>query len=30
VDVNDYGAVDYRRLVEALREAIRGVEFLTR
>ena len=30
VDVNDYGTVDYRGLVEPLREAIRGVEFLTR
>ena len=30
VDVNDYGAVDYRGLVEALREAIRGAELSTR
>jgi hypothetical protein len=28
--VSDYGAVDYRGLVEALREAIRGVELSTR
>lgn len=26
VDVNDYGAVDYQRLVKALKDTIRGVE----